>query len=476
MLAGRRGDRKAGLRSPVVGILLLGRRCRAGGAGRRQGAGELLIAAAAVVSVFGMIFLVPLVVVGVARIGRRFPLPLRYAVRDAARHRTRTVPAVAAVAATVAGVVALAIGYTSDQAQAEADYRPMLSNGQGFVVINQPDADWSAAAAAVSRVADTARVGQVHGIVDRAAFGVHLPGPRAAPADTTSAFPTQALVSGGGDDGVRPCSRRSSRPASRPGCGVLWPGGAQWSSPRGRSPATTVRIDAGTAPATGACRLRVRGQHDGADRGDHAAGTGPSPRGPVVDRRAGAVRHSADAAQESDLRQVLSGVDRASYLYVERGYQTPNAGADRAVDPVRAGRGADARGHADRDLPGPVRRAARPGHALGHRGSHPATRRGVAAAYALSVGWPALARRRRRVRPGHRDLASPSPGATLPGARRHYLEHPVAAISALVVSLPLVTALVVGLPGPLPAAAGGPPGLTLTLCALAYKHGLGRRS
>ena len=40
---------------------------------------------------------------------RRLPLSLRYAVRDAARHRTRTVPAVAAVAATVAGVVALGI-------------------------------------------------------------------------------------------------------------------------------------------------------------------------------------------------------------------------------------------------------------------------------------------------------------------------------------------------------------------------------
>ena len=54
-----------------------------------------------------MILLVPVVVATVARLGRRLPLVPRYAVRDAARHRTRTVPAVAAVAATVAGVVAL---------------------------------------------------------------------------------------------------------------------------------------------------------------------------------------------------------------------------------------------------------------------------------------------------------------------------------------------------------------------------------
>ena len=54
-----------------------------------------------------MILLIPLVLAGLGKVGGRLPLVLRYAVRDAARHRTRTVPAVAAVAATVAGVVAL---------------------------------------------------------------------------------------------------------------------------------------------------------------------------------------------------------------------------------------------------------------------------------------------------------------------------------------------------------------------------------
>ena len=54
---------------------------------------------------------------------------LRYAVRDAARHRSRTVPAVAAVAATVAGVVALGIATSSDEAQYRATYEPALSPG-----------------------------------------------------------------------------------------------------------------------------------------------------------------------------------------------------------------------------------------------------------------------------------------------------------------------------------------------------------
>ena len=64
-----------------------------------------------------MILLVPVVVALLARLARRLPLVVRYALRDASRHRTRTVPAVAAVAATVAGVVALGIGVTSDEAQ-----------------------------------------------------------------------------------------------------------------------------------------------------------------------------------------------------------------------------------------------------------------------------------------------------------------------------------------------------------------------
>ena len=56
---------------------------------------------------------------------------MRYAVRDAARHRTRTVPAVAAVAATVAGVVALGIANASDAAQNRETYQPQLPAGDG---------------------------------------------------------------------------------------------------------------------------------------------------------------------------------------------------------------------------------------------------------------------------------------------------------------------------------------------------------
>ncbi len=80
-----------------------------------------------------MILLVPVVLVGIARLSARLPLSVRYAVRDAARHRTRTVPAVAAVAATVSGVVALGIANGSDDAQNEAQYVPQLAMGQASI-------------------------------------------------------------------------------------------------------------------------------------------------------------------------------------------------------------------------------------------------------------------------------------------------------------------------------------------------------
>ena len=123
----RRGPRRPprrpapSLRSPLLGLVLLG----AGIVGSVVGAtggGEILIAASAIPAVLGMILLVPLVLAGLGRVSGRLPLVLRYAVRDAARHRTRTVPAVAAVAATVAGVVALGVGLTSDEPESRETY------------------------------------------------------------------------------------------------------------------------------------------------------------------------------------------------------------------------------------------------------------------------------------------------------------------------------------------------------------------
>ncbi|MCR6033014.1 FtsX-like permease family protein [Nocardioides sp. zg-579] len=144
VLAGRRGDPKPSLRSPLLGVVLLGLGAAGSAFGALQGpGGELLIAGSAIPTVLGMVLLVPVVLAALARVSRGLPLVLRYAVRDAARHRTRTVPAVAAVAATVAGVVALGIANASDRAQSEALYSPQLAMGDG--IVRGPltsDADW----------------------------------------------------------------------------------------------------------------------------------------------------------------------------------------------------------------------------------------------------------------------------------------------------------------------------------------------
>jgi putative ABC transport system permease protein len=164
VLAGRRGDRRPSLRSPLLGLVLLGAGIAIAAYGARQGSGgEYAIAFSAIVAVLGMILLVPVVVVGLARLAGRLPLPMRYAVRDAARHRTRTVPAVAAVAATVAGVVALGIANASDAAESEATYTPVLGMGQGSVT-GAADVDWPAFRAVLGRYLPQAAVTEIEGV------------------------------------------------------------------------------------------------------------------------------------------------------------------------------------------------------------------------------------------------------------------------------------------------------------------------
>ncbi len=142
VLAGRRGEGRPSARSPLVGLVLIG----LGIAGALLGvAGDdvspLLVGGSAIVSVLGMVLLVPVTVATVARLSARLPLPLRFAARDAARHRTRTVPAVAAVGATVAGVVALSIAIGSQATADEQRYSAQLPLGQASLALTAGASD-----------------------------------------------------------------------------------------------------------------------------------------------------------------------------------------------------------------------------------------------------------------------------------------------------------------------------------------------
>jgi putative ABC transport system permease protein len=173
VLGGRRGRTTRPRWSPVAGAVLLGCGVLSAVAGaRRTGIGEATIAGSAILSVLGMVLLVPLVVSQLGRGSGRLPLPLRFAARDAARQRGRTAPAVAAVGAVVAGVVALGIGAASDNAANRATYEPRAPLGVGVVTSYTPPQDgqdpWARLARGVSAQLPGARLQVVRGLPDAA--------------------------------------------------------------------------------------------------------------------------------------------------------------------------------------------------------------------------------------------------------------------------------------------------------------------
>ncbi|WP_158621537.1 FtsX-like permease family protein [Streptomyces triticirhizae] len=169
-LTGRRGVRRGGRVLPLVGgcALLFGTALALLG-------GLLLgetvpVAVGAVVAELGLVALTPLLVGAFGRLARWLPLVPRLALRDAARNRGRTAPAVAAVLAAVAGTVAVATVTVSDEAEQRAAYEPELPEGNAAVVSFLPDAssDLDVARGAVER---ETRVGE------RFDLALAVPGP-----------------------------------------------------------------------------------------------------------------------------------------------------------------------------------------------------------------------------------------------------------------------------------------------------------
>ncbi|QXJ24808.1 ABC transporter permease [Actinomadura graeca] len=89
------------------------------------------LGAAAIIA--GCVMAGPWLVGAAGRAAGRLPVPLRLAVRDGARNRGRSAPAVAAIMAAVAGVTALAIANASDLRQARMDYVPRLPMGSALI-------------------------------------------------------------------------------------------------------------------------------------------------------------------------------------------------------------------------------------------------------------------------------------------------------------------------------------------------------
>lgn len=101
--------------------------------------GEYGITIGAVVLVLGTLFLVPVILAGVGRLGSHLPTTLRMAARDLARHRSRSAPSVAAVLAAVAGLTFGLTGLASDTEQNRQQYQPQALPGEAVINLYGPE-------------------------------------------------------------------------------------------------------------------------------------------------------------------------------------------------------------------------------------------------------------------------------------------------------------------------------------------------
>lgn len=466
VLAGRRGDRAPSLKSPVLGLVLLG----AGIAGSVVGAtggGEILIAASAIPAVLGMILLIPLVLAGLGRLAGRLPLVLRYAVRDAARHRTRTVPAVAAVAATVAGVVALGVGLMSDQKESEETYTASLADGFGVVTTYGVDPSWDAYRAVIQREAPGASVTDQLGLSEQAPEGsyayteVKVPGDGYLLNSYGGSLGASVVVS----DGALPPALVGVDPRQVPAAEeALRNGGAVAFYSAGAPPeATTVKLVYRLSDENGqneqkkvaevpAAFVAIEGETAGpaavvSSAAAEKLGVEPSLVGLVI----GKDELSRD--QEDAVQEALGGVDDMTGLYVERGYQADDEALIAQL--ILVGLGGVLMLGGTLTATFLALSDARPDLAtLAAVGASPRTRRGVAAAYAVVVGFvgavlgaavgfiPGLAVTYPLTSQNYGMIAADGSSQFASGP---YLDVPWLMILGLVVALPLLTAAVVGL-------------------------------
>ena len=106
----------------------------------KTGGRDYQIAGGAIVLVLGALFTVPALLALAGAVASRLPVAPRMATRDAARHRSRSTPTVAAILAGVAALTAFSIGLASDTEQRLREYVPQATMGQGFVQVGEPDA------------------------------------------------------------------------------------------------------------------------------------------------------------------------------------------------------------------------------------------------------------------------------------------------------------------------------------------------
>lgn len=463
VLAGRRGDRRPGAASPVLGLVLIAVGLYLTWRGTKPGLfhGETWIGFGAVFVVLGSVLLVPIVVALLGKSARRAPLAIRYAVRDAARHRTRTAPAIGAALASVAGVVALGIAATSDEQQRQHTYQPQLAMGTGMVSVWSDGAPADEAAAQWERVATATKKsfpeaveisGLNHVALDgsTASISLHSPDDAVLLDRMGSVLPAVHLVGErlpALDLGIGEAERAAADRALGAGSAVVF---------------TDRPVDAAEAEF-------IVETYDESDDGLHrrevsvpalyveveSEARAEAVLPPVVAAELGmaaapvglALDFPVSRAAERDLAETLTAISESTYFYVERGYERPDEYVVTLLVLVILGTVLMLGGTLTATFL--ALSDARPDLAtLSAVGAAPRTRRLVAAAYAFVIGGigallgaivgfvPGIA----ATWPLTSDVwGEPGTGST------HTIDIPWLLILGVVVGLPILTAAVVGL-------------------------------
>ncbi|MFL6138456.1 MAG: FtsX-like permease family protein [Frankiaceae bacterium] len=135
-LTGRRGTVATRRRVPMTGLGMVALGSLLAAYAAHPPARFTLILVGAVMAELGFVVCAPALVGAAGRLAGHLPLAPRLALRDAARHRSRTGPAVAAIMAAIAGSVAVSTYITSTVERERQNYQPLALMGQALVQVS----------------------------------------------------------------------------------------------------------------------------------------------------------------------------------------------------------------------------------------------------------------------------------------------------------------------------------------------------
>jgi putative ABC transport system permease protein len=146
-LTGRRGQSRTPWKLPLIGLagVVLGSALILVGAWHHGNA--ILVSSGVGAAELGLVACTPVLVAWSGKLARMLPLTGRLALRDSARNRGRTAPAVAAIMAAVAGATTVAMVINSDDAQQRHYYQSQLRMGQAAAALTNTDSGTTPAVA-----------------------------------------------------------------------------------------------------------------------------------------------------------------------------------------------------------------------------------------------------------------------------------------------------------------------------------------